>query len=217
KMTTGEEVATLPYNERQSIAGFGITPDGKRVALLYYRKKDENEKAVPYKEIPKDLDKVARREFQQKNDGYTAQLVIYEVATAKILFDKKLWYGPKGGGNRIVWSGEAIHVIAYDNQCAHITMDGTVTYFELGNSYNYASEGSLDGKVLLTGGLRDGTRTVLDGRKNTPFRLDKIDGFPEYFKDFSVAADGTAFGGTTAWRIIKIAPDGKIVAKKPVY
>lgn len=217
QMKTGEVTASLPYESRRSIAGFGITPDGKRVALLYARQKNEAEKAVPYKEIPQELKGTARNEFQQKNDGYTSQLVVFDVATGKTLVDKTLWYAPKGGNNRFVWTGEVLHVIAYDNQCARITLDGTIRYFELANSYNYAFEASGDGEVLLSGGLRTGTRTVLDGLKPTPFELEKIDGFPEYFKDFSIAGDGTAYGGTTAWRLIKISPEGKIVGRRPVY
>ncbi len=217
RMTTGEQTAEIPYDRRQSIAAFGISPDGKRLALMYYRRKDESEAVVGYKDIPKDLKDAAKREFQQKHDGYMAQLLVFDVATGKTTLDKKLWYSPKGGGNRVVFAGDAIHVIAYDNQNARVTMAGEVTYFELGNSYNYGVGAAPDGSVVFSGGLRDGNRTVLDGFEATPFRLSEVMGFPEYFKDFDVSADGTGYGGTTAWRIIKISPDGKIAKSKPVY
>ena len=53
-MSSGEEKASIAYDSRQSVGGFGLSPDGKRLALLHARKTDKNEKKVPWKEIPKD-------------------------------------------------------------------------------------------------------------------------------------------------------------------
>ena len=61
------------------------------------------------------------------------------------------------------WHGENVYFVCYENQNAKLDAQGEVTYFELENSYNYARQANADGSVILTGGLRDGTRTVTEG------------------------------------------------------
>jgi len=213
---TGKERGAVPYDRRQTMAAFGLSPDGKRLALLYYKKRSEEEKKVGYKEIPKDLKGAALNEFKQRNDGYRAQYQIVDVGTGKPTLDVKLWYAAKGGGNRAYWNGDAVTILAYDNQNVRIDAKGTATYFELGNSYNYAMAADAKGAAFLTGGLRKGTRTTVD-LKATAFELDALEGFPEYFKSFSFAADGSAYAGTTCGRVIRFDAQGAILASVPVY
>ncbi len=212
----GSAQGSVPYDRMKSVAAFGLRPDGKRLALLYSRKSTKDEKKVPYKELPKDLKGAALSEFKQRNDGYGAQFVLFEVPSGKVLLDKQLWYSA-GGGSRIAWHAGLPHVVGYDNQNAQISTEGKVTYFELGNSYNYGIGISTDGATVLSGGLRDGSRTTLADRKSTKFRIDKLPGFPEYFKSFTVAADGTGFGGTSCWRVVRLDPAGKIEKVAPIY
>ena len=94
---------------------------------------------------------------------------------------------------------------------------GEVEYFELSHGYNYARAASADGSVVWTGGLRDGARTKIPGLEAAAFRMDKAPGFPEYYKAFSVADDGTAYAGTTAFRVAHIDAEGKIVKVAPIY
>ena len=216
-LADASEKGVLPYDKMQSVAAFGLSPDAKKLALLYYRKRDKEEKKVPYKEIPKDLKGAKLNEFKQRNDGNTARYLVFDVAAGKSILDKKLWYTAPGGGNTLYWSGDKVFVVSYENQNALIDAQGEVTYFELGNSYNYAMGCMADGSALLTGGLRDASRTTLPDLKITPFELDRLEGFPEYFRSFSFAADGTGYAGTTGWRVIRITPDGKVDKAAPVY
>ncbi len=219
-VNTGEEKTAIAYNSRQSVAGFGLSPDGKRLALLHSRTADKSEKKVPFKEIPEELRKKRGpelEEFKLRNDGYTSQFLVYDVATGKPTLDTRIWYGTSNLGHLVAWHGDTVHVVTYDNKCVKIDAKGEATFFELGNSYNYAKAASADGSVLLSGGLRNGSRTAAASLESTEFSLDKIVGFPEYFFGFSFAADGTGYGGTTAHRVVRIKSDGTVEAATPVF
>lgn len=216
-MQDGSEKAALDYDRMKSVAAFGLSPDGRRVALLYNRRKDESEAKVAYKEIPKDLKGAALNEFKQRNDGYKARFRLFDVATGKTTLDTKLWYGAPGGGNRVFFHGGHVYVVGYENQNARIDAQGEAGYFELGNGYNYGMAASSDHAVFLTGGLRDGSRTAAGDLQGAAFRLDDLPGFPEYFRSFSLAADGTGFGGTTGYRVVRFKPDGTIEKTAPVF
>ncbi len=216
-MADGSQSAALPYDRMRSIAAYGLRPDGKQLALLYYRKQTDEEPKAAAKDTPKDLKGAALREFKQRNDGYQAQLLVFDVATGKTQLDKQLWYAAPGGKNALCWNKNSICVMTYSNQNARIDAQGKATYFELGNSYNYGLGVSADGAVVLSGGLRDGSRTTLGDNKSAAFRLDKLPGFPEYFKSFSLAADGTGYGGTSGWRVVRIDAEGAITKTAAVH
>ncbi|MFO0927994.1 MAG: hypothetical protein U0736_13290 [Gemmataceae bacterium] len=50
-----------------------------------------------------------------------------------------------------------------------------------------------------------------------PFTLDPLPGQNEFFTRFVVADDGSAWGVTTAYRLIHFGADGKIDRVIPVY
>ena len=220
---TGAEKASVPYDPMIGLSGFALSPDGKQVALLYSRRRDDGEKKVAYKDIPKDLKNAARNEFMLRGDGYTCQFVVVDVASGKPTLEAKTWYGAPDGANIGFLSGGAWHFVGYKNQCVRFDAKGEATYFELTNSadatrsHHYARHASVDGTVLLTGSLRIGARTQMPDRKPVYFELDRLEGFPEYFKSFDLAGDGTAYAGTTAHRVIRIGADGAIQSSQPVY
>ena len=143
--------------------------------------------------------------------------MVVEVETGKTLLEKQLWFSTSSGNNMLVWRGDDAYVVGYSNQNAKISKDGALTYFELENSFNYAFAPSADGAAFWTGGLRTGAHTTIEGLVATPFELDALPGFPEYYKTFSAAKDGTAFAGTASFRVAKIGADGKLVKVAPVY
>ena len=61
------------------------------------------------------------------------------------------------------------------------------------------------------------TLTKLPGLAGTTFKPDKLPSWPEYFKSFAVAADGTAYGATSAFRVIRVKPDGGFDKGFPAY
>ncbi len=110
-----------------------------------------------------------------------------------------------------------VYAVTYDNANAKIDAEGGLELFLLENSYNYARGGLEDGSVIVTGGLRKGTRLVLDSMETTPFECSGVPGFPEYYKEFTVAADGTAYAGTTTFRVIRIDKTGKVTKTAAIY
>jgi hypothetical protein len=215
-LADGTPRGAVPYDRRQSLAAMGLSPDGQRVAWITSRHADTSEPKVGWKDLPKDLHGAALDEFKQKHDGYVSTLHVVEVAGAGNVLEKTLWYACSGG-SRLFWRGADLVVVGYDNADARIAPDGTVTWFELGNSYNYGHAASADGSVILSGGLRSGTRTKTDGLEATPFRLEKLPGFPEYWKSFTLATDGTGWGATSCWRVVRLDASGRIVKVAPVY
>lgn len=212
--------AQIPFDPTQTVAGFGLRPDGKKLALLYSKRKDPEEEKVAWKDIPEELRKkrdLALRLYQQKHDGYTARYYVFDVATGEQELEKKLWYSALSSMNALYWHGEDVYLVGYDNQNAKFDAQGEVTLFELSNLHNYAKAATPDGSVFLTGGLRDGSRTDAATLGVRNFRIDRLEGFPEYYKAFSFAADGTAFGGTTAFRVVRIEKDGSLGKVAPVY
>ena len=107
--------------------------------------------------------------------------------------------------------------VNYSNLNATVTPGGEVSLFQLDNSFNYGIGCSADQAILLTGGLSNGTYTKVEGMKQSKFDADKIPTWPEYFKSFTVGADGTAYGATSAFRVIRIKPDGTFDKSFPIY
>jgi hypothetical protein len=55
------------------------------------------------------------------------------------------------------------------------------------------------------------------GGKVERFTVDALPGWPEYFSRFVVAGDGTVYGVTTAFRLVRVSKRGKVEKAVPVY
>ena len=190
---------------------------GKRLAVLSEPTKSDKEKKVEWSKIPKELKGAARKEFVQKNDGYVSTLTIYEVPSGKELAKHDLWYSSRKNSTELILTDGAVYSINYDNACAKIDDKGEVTVFEIETGYNYGIGVSDDRTVFLAGGLRDAAYVTVDGLKSVKLKLDPIPGWPEYFERFTFTADGTGYGVTSAFRLIKISKEGKVEKTVPVY
>ena len=80
----------------------------------------------------------------------------------------------------------------------------------------YTSDGAKT-DMGLAGSLRDGARVGLPSWESVPFSLDRLPGWPEYFTRFVFHPDGTGYGVTTAYRLVKITKEGKIEKAVPVF
>jgi hypothetical protein len=89
--------------------------------------------------------------------------------------------------------------------------------FETGLVFNHGLGASADGKVLVCGGMREGLYGPLEGVARVKFTIDALPGWPEHFAGFAVAADGTAYGVTSAFRVVRIGKDGKVMKVAPVF
>ena len=213
-MTDGSFKGKVTFDK--DIASFAINPDGTKLAIVSKEQKDDSEPTVKSNEIPADLKGIARKEFERKNDGKTSEFALFEIPSGKELSRVKIYYTTNAGAPA-VFDGDNVVLVNYSSENARITPKGEVTMFDLKNSYNYGIGFSNDGTLLGTGGLSDGTYTKISGLQMLSFRIDKLPGWPEYFKSFAFASDGTLYGTTTGYRLIKIKPDGSIEKSIPVY
>lgn len=204
---------TLAKGEK--VAGLGLDPEGSRVAVLLEPVNDDSEPkgANP----PADLKGLAVDEFRLKNDGKTSRLLTFKVPEGSKLSEHKLFFSPSVTGTKILFQGDNVLVVNYSNLNARIDPKGEVTLFRLDNSFNYGIGSSADQKILLTGGLAEGTYTKVADLAKTKFQPDRLPGWPEYFKGFAVSGDGTAYGSTSGYRIIRIKPGGGFDKSFTVY
>jgi hypothetical protein len=144
-------------------------------------------------------------------------LKIFEAPGGAMLREHKLYYTASGGGCRLLVHGDKVLVVNYTNINAEIGANGEVALFRLENGHNYGIGFSSDHTILMAGGLADGTYTKVDGLMQTRFQADRLAGWPEYFKSFAVAADGTAYGSTSGYRIIRITAGGSYDKSAPIF
>ena len=86
---------SMRFAKGERVVGFGLSPDGKKIGILFAEKPDPAEKKVEYKDMPKDLKEPERTTFQQQNDGKTSRMVFAEVPSGKILTDQTIFHGFK--------------------------------------------------------------------------------------------------------------------------
>lgn len=193
-----------------------LDAEGKKLAVLTMAK-EEGEKKVEDSEKPKDLEGLKEREWYQRNNGETSRLLLFEVPSGKPLGSFQLWYTAYPSVCDLVVAGDCVYVLNCDNTNARIDAKGEVTLFETANAYNSGRGVSVDRKVFLTGGMREGTYTVVEGMKGTKFDIDEVPGYGEYFEGMTAIADGTAFAVTSAFRVVKISKEGRTEKAVPVF
>ena len=214
-MTDGSQKGKIAWTEKTRPGRIALAPDGKKLVVLTEKEKGD-EKKVSYSQIPKDLKGAARHEFVQKHDGYVSKLLTYEVPSGKLLKTLDLWYTSDGNRTDIVLAGDETIVFNYSAIDARITAKGETTVFETKSS-GYGRGVSLDHKAFLTGSLRSATHVKVDGLVMTELSLDDLPGWPEYFAAFTFLADGSAYGVTSAHRLVKISKTGSLVKTGRVY
>ncbi len=214
-MTDLSEKGKVAFPKGDKVAALGLDPEGARLAVWLEPVNDDSEPKGG--NPPADVKGLAADEFRLKNDGKTSRLLIFKVPDGSKLSEHKLYYSPSTGGAKILFQGDNVLVVNYSNLNAKIDLKGDLTLFQLDNSFNYGIGFSPDHKVLMTGGLADGTYTKVGDLGKTRFQPDRLPGWPEYFKSFAVAGDGTAYGATSGYRVIKIKPGGGFDKSVPVY
>jgi WD40 repeat protein len=202
----------VPYRP----AAYAFAASGKQAVLLSASERG-TEKYVPATEVPEELTGLARLTFRQRYDGLESLLETRDVATGKLLKQQRLWYTSDSDSTVLARSGEVTLVFNRANICARIAADGTTTLFRTELFLNHGLGVSPDGKRLVAGGSGEGYWGPVEGGTPVKFALDALPGQAEYFARFAVRDDGTAYGVTTACRLVKIGPGGKVVRVVAVY
>jgi len=215
-MTDGKELRRIALPKNDRIAAMGFDPQGRRLAVLVGPIDTKEEPKLSHNQIPKELQGPARTEFQQKNDGQISVLRIYDAASGKVLSELKTFFTMSSSTPLLIFDGVNIVMNNYSNTGALISPNGEVKLFRT-NSGNYALRATADQKLILSGGLRDFAITNTGSLAGVKGEIDKLPGWPEYFKWFAApAGNQVIYGTTSAYRIFRISSEGKIETVEPV-
>ena len=197
-------------------AAYTFDAEGKRIVVLS-RSVAGDEERLPLADAPAHLKGLARTEFQQKHDGYQSYLRTFDVGSGKMLREVKLWYTSDSDSTLLVQAGEITYVYNRSNVCARIAADGATTLFQTVHRFNHGLGASENGKYILTGSLAEGSQGPSEGGRRVRFEVDVLPGQAEFFTRCAVRDDGSAFGVTTAFRLVKITREGRVEKAAPVY
>lgn len=189
----------------------GTNADATQFVVLSRPKTDETEK----KEKTPKVQGADKDEFELKHDGRTCE-VLWLDKDLKETNRNKTWYSDSGTNQLMIKDGVANYIV-YRNRCGTFTPEGETSLFKTGTSYNYGIGISKDGETVASGGLSTGMVMNMDKKTSVSFKHSRLQGFPEYFYGFAFGPDGTIYGGTNAWRIIKISPDGEVLGETPIF
>lgn len=213
---SGAERAKIVLEKGDRVSGLGFDPQGRRLAVLIGPIESKEEPRVQSSQIPKELRGLERDEFQQKNDGQVSILRIYDAATGKMISELKTFFTMNNASSLIAFNGDTVLATSYNNLGARIEKDGTIKLFRNDNGFNYGIGASPGQEIMMAGGLRSFTITNLQTMNAFKGEIDRLPGWPEYFKGFTATAGAKAiYGATTAFRVIKLSPDGKVLAASP--
>ena len=208
-MSDGSSQARIEYPG--SVIIVALNGKGDRLVTLAKGEKGLEEK----KPIPKDLKGEEKDLFQQQNDGEVSIITEYEIPSGKQLNQQIVFYRPSNP-KAMLAGDQGVFILAYNNINAKWA-DNKTTLFKSGNSYNYGAGVSQDRKTFITGGLAEGAHVQVDGMKTTAFKVPSLPGWPEYFEGFGFGPDGTAYGVTTAYRLVVIDNQGQFKKAVPIY
>jgi WD40 repeat protein len=207
-MTDGTLKSQLEFPGK--VVSIGLDAAGTRLVLLAKGPKGiETKKATP-----KNLRGFEASVFKQNNDGRVSILAEFEVPSWKKLSEKTIFY-TAGSPVTLVGKNKTL-IIDYSNVNAKIE-GGKISLFKAESSFNYGIGISPDRKKFLVGGLRDGTLVDVGALTMKTFKVDRLPGWPEYYKGFDFGPDGTGYAVTTAYRLVKIKKDGKIEKAVPIF
>jgi WD40 repeat protein len=213
-MTDLSEQGKIAFPKGRKVAALGLDADGGRLGVLMESVNDDSE---PKTAAPADLKGLPLDEFKLKNDGKTSRFMVFKVPGGERLWEHKTFFSAGITGAKVLFQGENAMVVNYSNLNAQISPNGEITLFKLDNSFNYGLGFSPDQTILMSGGLSEGTYTKVGDLSMTQFKPDRMQGWPEYFKNFAVSGDGTSYGSTSGYRIIKIKPGGTFEKSVPVF
>ena len=214
-LNDGSEKAKMDLPAGTQVNRVALSPDGRRLAVLTREIKDKQKLAEKPKP-PAGLTGLAVNKFQMQHDGKQSKLLIYEAPSGKLLKTHDLWYTSGHQWTTLLFDGETAVVFNYFNLNSKIAAVGTVELFRV-RGLAYGRGVSSDATRLATGSLRTGSLVRADDLTAKRFRIKAIKGFPEYFAGFTFHTDGSAYGVTSCFRIVKLSKDAEVQNVVPVY
>lgn len=195
------------------VAAIASKSDASAFAALTKQAKDESEAK---QDPPADLKGLDKEVFRLQHDQQSSQLILLDGAGAET-GRYPTWYSQSGDFFGI-YGESGIHFLVYNNKNATFALDGSlVTVFAAPGSYNYGLGADPAQARAAVGSLRQGALVELASGTGPSFEIQALRGWPEYYKDFAFAPDGTVWAGTSSYRLVHIGADGKVLAVAPIY
>ena len=209
----GTAKRTLKGKIKGKIGSIGVLSDGSKIFAITDAEKTDTEKK---EKAPKDLRGIERDTFVQKHDEKSSQVITMngkgeETARAAT------WATP---GSSAVISATKSGLRIANSSNKNLAMDfkaEQVSLFKTESFGHYGYVFSADGSKLISGGLRKGAITDFKNDESITFELKKIGGWPEYFEGFAIGPKGNIYGGTSAYRLMKLSPDGEVLKEVPIF
>lgn len=198
-------------------AAWTVDAEGKVLTVLGRGVPTPDERRVALQDTPAGLVGLDRASFRLKNDGLRATLRRIDLASGKIVQSQPLWYSSDSDSTLLIAAGRETFVFNRLNVNARINASGEVSLFRTPYRVNTTLGASADGKVLAVGGLAEGGLLAPGSEVHRPFTLDTLPGQSETISRFAVAADGSAWAVTTAYRLVHISAAGKVDRLHAIY
>jgi len=216
-LSDGADRGQIAIAARERIAAIGFSRDAARLGVVLQATAAPEEQKISPRDIPEGLRGLARSEFMQRHDGRGSTMRVYDVATGAILAEARTFFS-LGGRGVVGFDGQDMIVVGTSRVAAQLAPNGEAQLFEMKNRANYAIALSPDHRMWMTGGMANYALTGNPDLVTRGYgRLDKLPGWPEYFKGFSATMDNqTIYAATSAYRIVKIGGDGAIELIAPV-
>ena len=213
-LATGEKTASTVLSYTVPVGDIACSPDGAQIAIASKQyDTDTEEKKNP----PKDMAREDQPEFKKRNDAKAMWIGWFDGDLNKGA-EYESWFSDSGASLFFIKDGKALW---FDNSTENVAFqaDGTIEMKKLDNAGSfYGGLAGADHSFFLSGTLGKGYKVETATLSETEFKFpDRLEGWPEYLYGFAVAPDGTIYGGTSAYRMMKISPDGKVLDMKPVH
>jgi hypothetical protein len=213
-LATGEKLSSTALSYTVAVSALACSPDASEIVLASTQ---YDTKAEEKKDAPKDMAPEAKAEFRKRNDAKAMWIGWFDGELAKGP-EYESWFSNSAPPLFFVRDGKASW-FANGSDNAEFAPDGTIAMKALANSGSFYGEMlSTDHATFLSGTLGKGYIVDTATLTETKFDFtDRLKGWPEYLYGFAIAPDGTIFGGTSAYRMLRIAPDGKVLEMKPIH
>jgi hypothetical protein len=204
---------TLQAVVKGNIKTVSVSPDASQFVLVTEPKDDAGEAK---NDTPSNLQDFARTEFTQKNDGRTSEIVLLDKSGAETKREKTFFSSYQMMATAI--SGDSAYFLTYADSNLKVTLsDLSSTAFDSKQWYLTGAASSPDQSVVVSGVEREGVVRTLSSGNSAPFKIDDQPGASEYFEGFAFGPDGTIFGGTSSYRLVKLSPSGQVQLTKPIF
>ena len=213
-LATGEKLKTVDFDYTAQVVSVSCSADGNDIVLATREYDSESEEK---KDPPKDMAREQQPEFRKRNDAKVMWIGWFDGDLNKGP-EYESWFSSTKANLSFVRNGKA-YWLRNSSENAEFARDGSLKMFALDKAASFYGElASVDNSYFLVGTLGKGQIVQTDTMAETEFAFpDRLKGWPEYLYGFGIAPDGTIYGGTSAYRMIKVSPQGQVQEIKPIH